>query len=395
MNFKSSILGLLITTLSLSGFAQKSEVSAAKGNLDSYLTMSRNNSKIAEGFKTKAKESIEKAIVHEKTKSDPELWAMRAALYSEMAFNDSTAAADGFIKEAQSSIAKAKELDATADTKENIKKAKNALYQKQLVKGNKLLEGKKYEAAYTELSKGMEYMPGDTLLNYLAGISAQNSNNYTAAIKSYSDLLTTNFSYNNEIYNNLAQVQMVVKDTAAALKTLTEATAKYPKNTQLLTTATEIRLNSKKYNDVITSLETQMQNHPDNKLLPYYLGIAYSSTDQSIKAEEAYKKAIALDPNNADIYINVGSVIMNNGVDIQNSAAKQFGGKKLTPAQLAKYNEIKKKADAEFDRSLPYLLKATELDPKSRIAWSNLKAYYQAKNNQAKILEVHAKLKAL
>ncbi len=50
---------------------------------------------------------------------------------------------------------------------------------------------------------------------------------------------------------------------------------------------------------------------------------------------------------------------------------------------------------AEFDRALPYLQKAVELNPKSEMSLTNLKKYYQVNNNTAKIAEIDAKIKAL
>ncbi len=349
---------------------------------------------LAKGLKESTKTSIEKAIVNEKTKNDPELWGMRALLYSEMAFTDSTAASAASIKEAQTSLAKAKELDPQADTREYVKKAKQILYQKQLVIGKKLFDQKDFTAAYTEFNNGLEYMPGDTVLNYYAGASGLNGKNYPGSIKNYTALLSTNFSFLPDVYKDLAEAHLANKDTAAAFKLLTEGQLKYPKSS-LIARQLEVEMGTGKYKEALPRLEEQAKANPDNKNYQYYLGVAYSNLNQSAKAEEAYKKAIALDPTFIEPYINIGGLIMNLGIDIINKAAKQYGGKSLTPAQLAQYKVQKKNAEAEYDRALPYLTKAVELDPKSGLALNNLKAYYQAKSNPNKVAEINAKIKAL
>src|SRR5690606_15680364 len=107
------------------------------------------------------------------------------------------------------------------------------------------------------------------------------------------------------------------------------------------------------------------------------------------KAEEAYKKAVAIDPEFADATLNLGGLILNNGIELYNTANK------LPQNKQKEYDAMMKKAQAEFDRALPYLQKATELSPKSAMAWENLRAYYQAKRNQAKVDEINKTLKSL
>ncbi len=395
MNFKSLIFGLIITCVSISAFAQRSEVISAKDNLTKYLQMARSTPKLAAPFMKSAKESIDRAILHDKTKADPELWGMRALLYSEMAYNDSTSASVNYITEAQTSLAKAKELDADADNKENIKKAKLTLYQVQLLKGKKFFDSKNYTDAYTEFNKGLEFLPSDTISNYYAGVSAQNSKNYKAAIKSYTDLLSTNFTYLPDVYTNLAESYAANKDTAAAIKVLTEGYNKFPQSTQLVAREIELSINSGRNKEVISKIEAQMQKEPANKDYPFYLGIAYNAINDATKAEEAYKKAIAIDPKFLNAYINLGTVIMNSGIEKYNAANKKFGNKNLVAAQVTEYNKAKAQATAEFDKALPYLLKATEIDPQSKIAWTNLRAYYNAKSNKQKVAEIDAKLATL
>ncbi|MBC7914514.1 MAG: tetratricopeptide repeat protein [Pyrinomonadaceae bacterium] len=394
MKFKSLIFGLLITGISLSVSAQKSAVIEAKENLDKYIQMSRTAPKLAAPYQKTAKEAIDKAIVHEKTQSDPELWGMRLLLYSEMAFNDSTSNSAKHSKEAYTALAKVKELDPQADTKPNVQKAKLALYQNQLLKGKKQLDKKSYGNAYKEFNAGLQVMPADTLLNYFAGVSAQNNKDYKSAIKNYSDLLSTNFSYLVDVYTNLGESYAANKDTATAIKIFSEGSAKFPKS-NLASREIELSINSGRFKEITGKIEAQTLANPTNKFYPFYLGLAFTNLNEIPKAEEAYKKAIAIDPNFLEAYLNLGIIIMNNGIDTYNDANKKFGGKTLNAAQLAQYNAIKKKATADFEKALPYLTKATEINPKSAMALSSLRTYYKAKSNTAKVAEIDAKLKAL
>ena len=79
---------------------------------------------------------------------------------------------------------------------------------------------------------------------------------------------------------------------------------------------------------------------------------------------------------------------MNNGIELYNKANK------LPVSKAAEFNALRKQSTAEFDRALPYLEKAVELNPKSTLALSNLRKYYSIKNNTAKVAELDAKIKA-
>jgi len=396
MNFKSLTLGLLITAASASVFAQSYEIETARTEYGKYISL-KQSPKLAGPALTKAKESIDKAVVHKKTITDPAAWTYKAVIYAELAIADSanTANPNPLITEAFEAIKKAKELDVNGANKKNIDAANDMLYSVQVRKALKLYNNKSYNEAYSEFVKGLDYIPGDTIINYYAGVSAQNSKDFPSAIKHYNELLKTNFSYNPDVYTNLAESYAANKDTAAAIKALSEGYEKYPTSNQLLSREIELSLNSGKYKDVVGKIEAAVEKQPTNKYYPFYLGIAYAALNDVPKAEEAYKKAIAIDPNFIESYINLGSVIMNNGIDVYNGANKKYANRSLKPAELAEYNNIKKKATAEFEKALPYITKATELDPKSKIAWTSLRSYYQAKSNNAKVLEINEKLKTL
>ena len=397
MNFKSLILGLTITVASASAFAQTFEIDAARTEYGKYIGLKAASPQLAKKSIDLAKTSIDKAVTHKKTIDNPAAWTYKALIYAELALADSANKANPnpLVVETVEAIKKAKQLDAAGENQKNIQAANDILYAMQVRKAINLYNSKKYKESYPEFVKGLEYAPGDTIINYYAAASAQNSADYPTAIKHYNELLKTNFSYLVDVYTNLAESYAANKDTAAAIKTLSEGSAKFPNSNQLVSREIEMSLNSGRQKEVVGKIEAQMQKEPTNKYYPFYLGLAYTSLKDVPKAEAAYKKAIEIDPNFTEAYINIATVIMNNGIDTYNDANKKFSGKNLTAAQLAEYNNIKKKATADFEKALPYLNKATELDPKSRIAWNGLRAYYQAKSNNAKVAEIEAKLKSL
>jgi tetratricopeptide (TPR) repeat protein len=391
MKIKSYILAAVFTASSVIVFAQKGEVTSAKSNYDKFITFKDANSMALALPNLKlAKASIDKAVLHAKTMADPLAWTYKALIYGEMALMDSIpSTSKPLLNEAQTAYKKAVELDKDGSNKANLDHLNSAIFsQYELNQGVKAYQTNNFSEAYTSFNNALVYRPGDTTITYYAGLSAINYKNYDAGIKSYESLIKTNFSANKSIYMDLSRLYSMKGDTAKAISIASEGAAKF-NDSQLATQEIELSLMSGKQKEVIIKIADQAKKDPKNKLYPYYLGIAYSTLGDVIKAEEAYMQALVIDPAFADANINVGGIILNKGIVIYNEANK------LSQSQQKEYEAAMKRASGEFERAFPYLKKANELDPKSRIALENLKTYYLIKKDNAKMDEVTKKLEEL
>ncbi|SKB34172.1 tetratricopeptide repeat protein [Daejeonella lutea] len=391
MKIKSFILAAVLTASSVLVYAQKGEVANAKKNYDSYVQLKDANSMplALPSLKT-AKTAVDKAVANEKTAADPAAWTYKALIYGELALMDSVpATSKPLIAESQTAYKKAVELDKDGANKANLDHVNGAIFsQYELNQGVKAYQTNNFADAYTAFTNALTYRPGDTTITYYAGLSAINSKNYDAGIKNYEALVKTNFSANNQIYLDLSRLYSMKGDTAKAITIAGEGATKF-KDPALATQEIELSLMSGKQKEVITKIAEQAKRDPKNKLYPYYLGIAYSTVGDPVKAEESYLQAIAIDPTFADASINIGGVMLNKGIALYNEANK------LPPSQQKEYDAAMKKASVEFEKAFPYLQKATELDPKSRIALENLKTYYLVKKDNAKVEELTKKIEAL
>jgi len=391
MKIKSFILAAVFSASSLIAFAQKGEVVSAKNNYEKFLGLKDANSLMLAIPNLKmAKTSIDKAVVHAKTIEDPAAWTYKALIYGEMALLDTVPATSRpLIEEAKVAHKKAVELDKAGENKANLDNANGALFsQYELNQGVKAYQSNNFSDAFSSFSNALAFRPGDTTITYYAGLSAINAKNYKAGIQNYENLIKTNFSANLQIYLDLSRLYTMEGDTAKAISIASEGAAKF-NDSQLATQEIELSLMSGKQKEVISKITEQSKKNPTNKLYPYYLGIAYSTIGENLKAEESYLQAIQVDPNFADAYINVGGVLLNKGINLFNDANK------LPQNQQKEYEEMIKRAGLEFDKAFPYLEKASVLDPKSRIALDNLKTYYIIKKNQAKADEIAARIEAL
>lgn len=391
MKIKSFILAAVFSASTLMVFAQKGEVTSARTSYEKFLGLKEANSMLLALPNLKAaKASIDKAVVHAKTLEDPAAWTYKALIYGEMALLDTVpATSKPLIDEAKAAHKKATELDKAGENKANLENANGTLFsQYELNQGVKAYQTSNFADAYNAFNNALNYRPGDTTITYYAGLSAINSKNYKAGIKSYEALIKTNFSANNQIYLDLSRLYTMEGDTARAIAVASEGATKF-NDTQLATQEIELSLMSGKQKEVISKISEQAQKNPGNKLYPYYLGIAYSTIGESAKAEEAYLSALKIDPNFSDASTNIGGIILNKGINLFNKANQ------LPQNQQKEYEAMIKLGEAELERAFPFLLKSSELDPKSRIALENLKTYYIIKKNQEKVTEISAKLENL
>ncbi len=257
--------------------------------------------------------------------------------------------------------------------------------QQYLNDGVNYYQASKFDYAYESFSKALNYRPGDTTITYYAGLSAINAKFYKEGIQCYEALIKTNFSANNQIYLDLSRLYTMEGDTARAIVIASEGASKF-NDSNLATQEIELSLMSGKQEEVITKISEQARKNPNNKLFPYYLGIAYSTIGESAKAEEAYMTALKIDPNFADASTNIGGIILNNGINLFNQANQ------LPQNQQKEYEAIVKLAEGELDRAFPYLIKSSMLDPKSIIALENLKTYYIIKRNSIKVRDISKRI---
>lgn len=391
MKIKSFILATAFSVSTLMVFAQKGEVTSARTNYEKFLGLKDAISMMLAIPNLKAaKTSIDKAVVHAKTLEDPTAWTYKALIYGEMALLDSVpATSKPLIDEAKAAHKKASELDKAGENKANLEIVYGSVFsQYELNQGVKAYQTNDFANAYTAFNNALSFRPGDTTITYYAGLSAINAKNYKAGIQSYESLIKTNFSANNQIYLDLSRLYTMEGDTARAIVVASEGATKF-NDANLATQEIELSLMSGKQKEVISKISEQAQKDPQNKLYPYYLGIAYSTIGESSKAEEAYLLALKIDPNFADASTNIGGIILNKGINLFNKANQ------LPPNQQKEYEAMIKLGEVELEKALPFLIKSSELDPKSRIALENLKTYYVIKRNQEKVTEITLKLENL
>jgi hypothetical protein len=421
MKIKFLMIGLF-ALFSVSAFAQKGQLNDANDAYTSYDAIKGQKPLDAQAAKNlgDAKTAIDKASVNEKTATMPQTYALKAAIYGALAMRDTVpATSEPLITTTKDNLKKAKDADTKGDYKKLISDANLyvAIYYQNV--GVKQYQDKKFDAAYQSFNTWAQ-TTGDTTAMYYSALAAANQGNtdpkfYANAITAYNGLLQTNYSKNAQIYASLSTIYMLQKDTADAFKTITAGIGKYPNNASLRETQVRIALQSGKEKELTGTFDQAIANDPKNKNLLYYAGLTYSriadgEEDQANKAKDDatkasdikdaeanyaksadyYKKSLDLDPTYFEGTLNLGYVLMRPAIDIYNQARALPSN-----ASQKQFDDLRLKADAQFDLAYPYLQKAVDMNPKSVDALSNLRNYYRGKYDPAHAADNKAKAEDL
>ncbi|OYD42622.1 tetratricopeptide repeat protein [Sphingobacterium cellulitidis] len=390
MNFRKSILfvGLLFATSSTALFAQSGNVKKAKAAIVKYEELkAAGSAELGKSNLTAAQEAIDAAVVHDKTKDDPEAWTYYALVYSNLA-NLNKSAEDA--TKAKDAIAKATELDKDKKHADNILLAGQTLGQFKFNEGVAAWDKQDYKTAYADFSDALTYLPGDTTLTFYSGLAAVQNKEYDKAIEKYKELVPIKeYSSHKTILVDLPKLYLQKGDTASAITAAAEAVAAYPNDNDAVVQNIELNLITGNEAKIVSDIESQVAKDPQNKSLHYYLGLAYGAAGDTEKSLASYQKALEIDPNYLEANTNAAVVIMNGGRE----ELMKLNEDKSIPT--TEYNKRVEGIKGKIAQAVPYLEKSVELDPKNVDALRNLKNYYDFMNDEAKSAEIQAKIEAL
>lgn len=217
-----------------------------------------------------------------------------------------------------------------------------------------------------------------------------------------------------EKYNAANNNKMAAEELAATA----EARAAFPEDPNIKNMEMNTLMKSGKTGELQKKMEDEAAKTPDNADLQYNLGILYSTlanptgkdakkpanaTELMDKAEGALSKAVKLAPDNAGYNNSLGTVYYQLGYDLNAQMTLITG---TSAADNKKYDDLKAKRNAAFNKALPYYEKAVSIysgRPKVegndldvyRSTLSGLKSIYAVLDKMDKMKEVSEKLKAL
>jgi tetratricopeptide (TPR) repeat protein len=184
-----------------------------------------------------------------------------------------------------------------------------------------------------------------------------------------------------------------------ALQVIKGGITKFPNDLNLIIAETNVYLATGEIEKAQKTLELAIEKDPENPLLYFTVGSNYDQmsrkeelpdaerTELMLRAERAYLKAIDISKDYFDAYYNLGALFFNEGVRVFELAD--------AITDLKVYAQEKEKFDALWNKSIPYLEKAHELQPNDIHTLISLRVLYARLSMNEKLLDVNNKIKAL
>ncbi len=380
---KLAFIWVLLLSLFTTMVAQKSNVLATFQLIE--------NGKFEE-----AKESIEEAIKDEKTSKWSKTWYAKGLL-CQTAYNKGIEEKDKKKYElypnqlyvAYESYKKAIKLN-------NRGRIQNQLEPRYVMLANEFLTlGKRYykEKKYEESLKAFEYalqinqseiltLPVDTNLVYNTALAAYKNKDYEKSIDYLSQLNEMHYSPN--VPHLLFSIQLEKEDTMAAKEALVNGIKEYEENEELNLLLVDLHFQSNNIDKAIEVLNMAISKDSANYIYPYTLGLVYQKSEFYSEAINAYKRAIEIDPDKTEPYLNAGTCYFNIGVELEEKAR--------AISNNMEFIEEKAKSVEAREAGVYWLEKAYKMDPSNETVKTLLIQLYKALNMTEKLQGVELNL---
>jgi len=388
MNIKKGLIFAALFVSAGSLFAQTGNIKKAQTNFQKYFEVKQAGTpQLGATYINAAKEAIDAAVVHEKTKESAEAWMIYSLVYGNIGSDSNN---EEQINLAKDAIAKARSFDKDKKNEENIKNSEHNLYAFSFNKGIASWEKQDFPAAYAAFNDALSYMPGDTTLTYYAGVAAVQSQDIAKGLEKYLALVDRkDYSEHKKIVRDLPNLYLTLNDTTNAIKYAGLAAQMYPEDNEIANQNINYNIALGNTAGIMNELKSQIEKEPTNKILYFYLGIAESSLGDNNKAYNAYQKALEIDPAYVDANINAGVSLVN---IIKEELTAINEDKNLNNNQYnAKVTALKEKIKpAEV-----YFNKVVEAEPNNESALRGLKSVYDFLQVEDKAKAIQDKLDAL
>ena len=403
---KTNLVTLLAMAICVVGYSQKNEIKAAEKAL---------RSGDSAGAKT-ALEAASDLIASADARTQAQYHLTRGKIYADLGKKGDGSAFDVAIhcfNETISIEEKAGKERYTADAQQSLS-ALTADIITSAVEDNK---NKKFKEAAAKLYQGYKLSPNDTIYLYYAANSAVNGQHYEEALAYYEELKDIGYdgsttvykatnvetgeveemeqfqrdlmvkskeykdpvdektpSKKSEVIKNIALIYTQLGQDDKALQAYADARAAYPDDVNLLLNEANLHYKLGDKDQFKTLMGQAADMAPDNPDLQYNIGVINMEQGNMEEARAAYKRALAINPGYTNALLNLSTTYVNEGnglIDEMNSLGN-------SRADIARYDELKKKKDDLFREGAAVLEDALKTNPDNQGILTQLKNIYGA-----------------
>ncbi len=317
-----------------------------------------------------AKELIDEAAKHEQTKDDAKTWYTRGTIYQ--AILQEEGFSEENLKRASNSYDKVLEMVDQSDKYYTLTDLKiQELWGGFINEGSEAYSAEDFEAAVVAFDKALLVLPEDTTATLYAGIASQQMQKNQQALKYYYRLLDLDY-HSEDIYGSIISIERYGnEDIEKALEVTRMAKEKFPDNDTFEKQEINLLINSGQVDVAKDRINDAIEKDPENANLYFNLGYLYEQLENPEKAEEAYLKAIEIDPDYLDANFNYAVYYYNKAADLLAKARDM---------DLQTYRKEGKKIEKEalgyLRKAKPYFEKALELAPEELAVIETLQTVY-------------------
>lgn len=412
------VVTLFVTTFS---FAQKDELKAAEKSLKNGDLPAAKS----------ALEGLEASIGSAEEKYQPQFYYLKGKLYLDMtkkgmntlASAETAAAAFDTLLELEKKSGKGTHTNEVAQMRGELVNA--------LVKtAQESYKAKDYKTSGMSFEKAYRLSPPDTLFLYNAALMTTIGKDYPAALKQYEELKKLRYtgieveyfavnketsteermdskqmsdlyvkagthikpsekktdSKRAEIVKNIALIYLELGKENEALKAFADARAENPSDVNLVLNQANIyiRLNEKEgitdaqkaenrnqFKKLMSEAATKDPNNPD---LYYNIGVINMEQKDYEGAIEAYKKSLAINPKYINAALNLSTTYINEG----NALVEEMNKLGNSKADTQKYDALKVKKDEFFKKGATVIEDSLKNNPGEKPLLEQLKNIYAA-----------------
>jgi len=355
----------------------------------------------------KAKTAIDEASQNAETAAKAKTWYYRGNVYLEISKSKEEkymGLDPDPLKVAVESYKKAVELDTKKEFYDDILSMlsgiRNMFY-------NKAVDGyskKQFKDAMKDFASAADIFTTlgqfDSLAIYNAAICAEYAEDYPVATKYFLELKENKYTP-PQVYISLSNIYRIDNQKDKALSIIAEGRKAYPDDLNLIIAETNLYLAFNQTEKALENLQLALKKDTTNATIYFAIGTNYNTIaddttkskdmrhDAFERAEDAYIRSLRLTPNFFDANYNLGALYVNKVVVLMEAAGR------LPLDATSEYDALKKEADAYIYKALPFLEKASELQPNDLNTLYSLKQLYTRTNQTDKVKMINEKISQL
>jgi tetratricopeptide (TPR) repeat protein len=345
---------------------------------------------------TEAKNQIDAAIQDEKTKDKAKTWFIRGQVYSAIATAEDPAVqaiASKPVEVATTSFKKAQELENNPNSTYYVfaDQSLNGLWGDFVNKGATAYQAGNYEDAMNLFDKAITVNPTDTTANLYAGVAAQQIGDRDRSAKYFYQLIDAGYVDKDIFYALIAHERDEKQNYEKAREVIKRGKAAFPEEAEFRKQEVALLLKQDKTAEAKAELQSAIEAEPNNADLYFNLGYLNEELGDQQAAIDAYKKALEVDPKHKNSAFNLAVIHYNRAAD----TVKEANNVGLSNAEAKKGQELRKKATQYFKDALPFVENALRLHPDNRTLMEITMVTYDRAGMKDKSAELQKKLDSM